>query len=110
MANLPDDITVEQAQASLDEFCRVRGDARLRLSAVDGRATVLTVAEREPLAPVPTVPFPATISEERVVSAQALVAWRGNFYPSHPSWPAPTSPCPSDSVSRTSMSPPAAGP
>ncbi len=77
---LPDDITVEQAQASLDEFCRVRGDARLRLSAVDGRATVLTVAEREPLAPVPTVPFPATISEERVVSAQALVAWRGNFY------------------------------
>ena len=77
---LPDDITVEQAQASLDEFCRVRGDARLRLSAVDGRATVLTVAEREQLAPVPTVPFPATISEERVVSAQALVAWRGNFY------------------------------
>jgi hypothetical protein len=29
---------------------------------------------------VPNVPFPATISEERVVSAQALVAWRGNFY------------------------------
>ena len=77
---LPDDITVEEAQASLDEFCRVRGDVRLRPSTVDRRATVLTVAEREPLAPVPTAPFPATISEDRTVSAQALVAWRGNFY------------------------------
>ena len=41
---------------------------------------MLTIAEREHLAPVPTTPFPATISEERTVSAQALVAWRGNFY------------------------------
>jgi hypothetical protein len=41
---------------------------------------VLTVAKREPLRPAPTTPFPATISEERVVSAQALVAWRGNVY------------------------------
>lgn len=41
---------------------------------------MLTLAEREPLAPVPTIPFPATISQERTVSAQALVAWRGNFY------------------------------
>ena len=39
---------------------------------------VLTIAEQEPLAPVPTAPFPATIGEERTVSAQALVAWRGN--------------------------------
>lgn len=77
---LPDDVTVEQAQACLDEFCRVRGDVRLRPSAVDRRATVLTLAEREPLAPAPATPFPATISEERAVSAQALVAWRGNFY------------------------------
>ncbi len=77
---LPDDITVEEAQASLDRFCEQRGDARLRPSAVDRRATVLTVAEREPLAPVPAAPFPATLSEERTVSAQALVAWRGNFY------------------------------
>ncbi|WP_220454132.1 Mu transposase domain-containing protein [Nocardioides immobilis] len=28
----------------------------------------------------PTTPFPATITAERIVSAQALVAWRGNFY------------------------------
>ena len=77
---LPDDVTVEAAQASLDNWCAQRGDARLRPSGVDSRASVLTIAEREPLAPVPTRPFPATISEDRVVSAQALVAWRGNFY------------------------------
>ena len=77
---LPDDVTVEEAQASLDRFCELRGDTRLRPSGVDGRASVLAVAGREPLAPVPTTPFPATISEERTVSAQALVAWRGNFY------------------------------
>ena len=77
---LSDDVTVEEAQASLDRFCELRGDARLRPSGVDRRATVQTVAEREPLAPVPTVPFPATITEERTVSAQALVAWRGNYY------------------------------
>ncbi|CAI9418356.1 Mu transposase domain-containing protein [Nocardioides sp. T2.26MG-1] len=77
---LPDDVTVEQAQASLDKWCATRGDARLRRSHVDGRASVLTIAEREPLTPVPTMPFPATISEERIVSAQALVAWRGNSY------------------------------
>ena len=77
---LPDDTTVEEAQASLDRFCELRGDARLRPSAVDRAARVLTIAEQEPLAPVPTAPFPATISEERTVSAQALVAWRGNFY------------------------------
>ena len=77
---LPDDVTVEEAQASLDQWCATRGDVRLRRSHVDGRASVLTIAEREPLAPVPTTPFPATISEQRTVSAQALVAWRGNFY------------------------------
>ena len=26
------------------------------------------------------MPFPATITEQRTVTAQALVAWRGNFY------------------------------
>lgn len=77
---LPDDVTVEEAQASLDKWCATRGDARMRPSGVDGRASVLTIAEREPLALVPTAPFPATVREERTVSAQALVAWRGNFY------------------------------
>ena len=77
---LPDDVTVEQAQVSLDKWCTTRGDARLRAAGPGGKASVLTIAEAEPLAPVPATPFPATISEERIVSAQALVAWRGNFY------------------------------
>lgn len=77
---LADETTVEQAQASLEKFCQTRGDARLRPAGPGGKASVLTLAKAEPLAPVPAVPFPATISEKRTVSAQALVAWRGNFY------------------------------
>ncbi|RIK16401.1 MAG: transposase [Acidobacteria bacterium] len=77
---LPDETTPEQAQASLDRFCATRGDARLRPAGPGGKASVLTLAAREPLAPVPPVPFPATISEDRTASAQALVSWRGNFY------------------------------
>jgi len=77
---LPDEVTVEEAQASLDKWCTQRGDARMRPAGPGGKASVLTIAEAEPLAPVPTAPFPATLTEQRVVSAQALVAWRGNFY------------------------------
>lgn len=77
---LPDDVTITEAQASLDKWCATRGDARLRAAGPGGKVSVLTIAEREPLAPVPASPFPATITEERTVSAQALVAWRGNFY------------------------------
>jgi len=43
-------------------------------------ATVATVAAAEPLRPVPATPFPATLTVERIVSAQALVAYRGNTY------------------------------
>lgn len=77
---LADEVTVEEAQAGLDRFCQLRGDARLRPAGPGGKASVLTLAEREPLVAVPTMPFPATITAERIVSAQALVAWRGNFY------------------------------
>jgi hypothetical protein len=76
---LPDETSVEQAQQLLDEWCTKRGDVRIRATA-DGKATVATLAAREPLAAVPLAPFPATMSEERTVSAQALVAWRGNRY------------------------------
>jgi hypothetical protein len=37
-------------------------------------------ARDEPLRTVPPVPFPATLSVTRTVSAQALVAFRGNRY------------------------------
>ncbi len=75
---LPDDVTVEEAQARLDAWCRTRGDIRLRATA-DGRSSVAVLAAAEPLAPVPT-PFPAVVSVNRVVSAQALVSYRGNRY------------------------------
>jgi hypothetical protein len=75
---LPDDVTVEQAQARLDAWCATRGDARRRATP-DGRFTVAQLAAAEVLAPMPTQ-FPALLSVERVVSAQALVAFRGNRY------------------------------
>jgi len=75
---LPDDVTVEQAQASLDEFCATRGDTRLRTLA-GRRGSVLTHARAERLAPLPA-PFPAVLTATRKVSAQALVAYRGNSY------------------------------
>jgi transposase len=75
---LPDETTVEAAQASLDRWCALRGDTRLRPTA-DGKATVVTVAATEPLAGLPT-PFPAVLRVDRTVSAQALVSFRGNHY------------------------------
>jgi hypothetical protein len=76
---LPDDVTVEEAQARLERWCATRGDVRLRATA-DGTASVATVAAAEPLRPAPADPFPATLSVARVVSAQALVSFRGNRY------------------------------
>lgn len=76
---LGDEVAVEAAQASLDEFCRVRGDTRLRATR-DGKASVAAVAATEPLAAVPATPYPAILSEQRTVSRQALVSYRGNRY------------------------------
>ncbi len=76
---LPDDATVEQAQASVDRFCSLRADSRMRATA-DGKASVLTVAAREPLTPVPASPYPVVLREPRTVSRQALVPYRGNRY------------------------------
>lgn len=75
---LPDHLSIEEAQARLDKWCTTRGDTRLRTTK-DGRSTVAVAAKREPLAPVPA-PFPAVTSVQRVVSAQALVSYRGNRY------------------------------
>jgi len=75
---LPEDLTVEEAQARLGKWCTTRGDTRMRATA-DGRSTVATVAAAEPLTPLPA-PFPATLAVQRVVSAQALVSFRGNRY------------------------------
>ena len=75
---LPDDVSVQEAQARLDKWCTTRGDIRLRATA-DGRSTVGTLAKAEPLAPMPA-PFPAVLTVTRTVSAQALVSFRGNRY------------------------------
>ena len=79
---LPDDITIAEAQVSLDRFCVRVGDARRRV--VDGqRATVATHAAGERLR-VPPTPFPATLTVARHVTAQAMVAFRGNRYSTPP--------------------------
>jgi len=79
---LPDDMTIEQAQASLDAFCATKSDGRQRV--INGeRATVAVHADHEHLAVVPA-PFPAVLTVERRVAAQALVAFRGNRYSTPP--------------------------
>jgi transposase len=75
---LPDDVTVEQAQARLDAWCLTRGDVRRRATA-KGRFSVAELAAHEVLAPMPTQ-FPALLTVQRVVSPQALVSFRGNRY------------------------------
>jgi len=79
---LPDDITVDEAQVSLDAFCVRVGDARDRV--INGqRDSVAAHAGRERLM-LPPAPFPATLTVERQVSAQALVSFRGNRYSTPP--------------------------
>lgn len=74
-----DDLTVEQAQASLDRFCSLRSDTRLRPTK-DGKASVATIATTEGLHPMPAAAYPAILTTDRVVSRQALVSYRGNRY------------------------------
>jgi hypothetical protein len=75
---LADTVSVAEAQASLDR----------RAAALDGRRrsrdgqklTVAELAATEPLRPAPAAPYPAQLDVVRVVSAQALVSFRGNQY------------------------------
>ncbi len=76
---LPDEATADQAQTSVDTFCRTRSDFRLRPTR-DGRASVVTIAKREPLRRAPAAPYPAVLTETRQVCRQALVSWKGNHY------------------------------
>jgi transposase len=74
---LPDDVTISQAQASLDRLC-VKLDGRKRMR--DGeRTSVGVLADAEPLRAMPA-PFPAIIEVERTVSNQAQLSFRGNKY------------------------------
>ena len=76
---LADDVTVEEAQVSLDAFAATRGDTRLR-PGPGGKSTVAALAAAEPLRPAPHAPYPVIMAEPRVVSRQALVSYRGNRY------------------------------
>lgn len=76
---LAEDLTVEAAQADLDAFCARVVDTRRRVAG-GARATVAAHARDEALTPVTMSPFPAVLVEDRTVSAQALVSWRGNRY------------------------------
>lgn len=76
---LPEDLTPTQAQAHLDAFCVRVGDARRRMR--EGTPTTVgALGDAEVLRAPPRLAYPASLSVERVVSAQALVAFRGNFY------------------------------
>jgi len=75
---LPGDTTITGAQTSLDQFCVRVGDVRTRRR--DGVTTaVAALAATEPLRTAPPA-YPVSVTVERVVSAQALVAFAGNFY------------------------------
>ena len=74
-----DDMTIEQAQASLDRLCVERFDLRQRVIG-DERAAVAAHADRERLRAAPPAPYPATLTVERRASANCRVAFRGNFY------------------------------
>jgi len=77
---LPDDITVEAAQARLDSWCTTRGDTRRRRDS-HGWSTVAVMAAAEPLTGLEALtPYPAVIEVTRTVSGQALVAYAGNRY------------------------------
>jgi hypothetical protein len=64
---------------SLDRLCAERLDTRVRVIG-DLRAAVSVHASAERLRPTPPLPFPATITVERRVTANGRVAYRGNFY------------------------------
>jgi hypothetical protein len=75
---LADDATVSTAQSSLDKRSAAL-DTRPRVR--DGqKVTVADLAAAEGLRPAPPMPYPAQLEVTRIVSAQALVSFRGNQY------------------------------
>lgn len=75
---LPDGLTLEQAQASVDAFARGQDDRPRRTERRKTTAKAMFAAER--LQPLPPVVFPVVIIEERTATRQALIDWRGNRY------------------------------
>lgn len=67
--------TPAQAQASLEHWAVEVSDQRRRRA-----QTVAGLAAREPLLPLPPLPYPAELRVERRVSTSAMVAFEGNRY------------------------------
>lgn len=67
--------SIAEAQASFDAFCVRIADRRDR-----GGVTVAEAAATEGLRSLPPVGYPATITVERTVAANALVSFDGNRY------------------------------
>lgn len=75
---LPDSVSPAEAQARLDrQAAALDGRRRVREGQ---RLTVADLAAGELLRPPPPGPYPAQLDVLRTVSAQALVAFRGNQY------------------------------
>lgn len=75
---LPDEVTLEQAQTSLNTFAAGQDDRRREGEHGTTTAAVLFVNER--LRPLPAMVFPVIVAEERTATRQALIDWRGNRY------------------------------
>nr|WP_182490505.1 IS21 family transposase [Microcella alkalica] len=75
---LPDETTLEQAQASLQAFAQ-RQDGRKREGSA-GTTTAAAMFAAERLRPLPSAPFPVVVTEQRTATRQALIDWRGNRY------------------------------
>ncbi|AQP50443.1 transcriptional regulator [Tessaracoccus flavescens] len=75
---LPDELTLEQAQAGVEAFAR-RQDQRRRED-VSGWSTAKAMFAAERLRALPPTVFPVILTEERTATRQALIDWRGNRY------------------------------
>lgn len=75
---VPDELTVEQAQASFEAFARGQDDRPRRTEM--GKTTVRAMFAAERLRPLPQAVFPVVVTEERTATRQALIDWRGNRY------------------------------
>jgi hypothetical protein len=75
---LPDQLTLEQAQAGVDRFAT--GQDRRRRDDLQGRTTAAAMFQSERLRPLPPIVFPVVVTEERTATRQALIDWRGNRY------------------------------
>ena len=75
---VPDELTLEQAQASVEAFA-LGQDARTR-EGEHGTTTAAAMFSAERLRPLPPVLFPVIVTEERTATRQALIDWRGNRY------------------------------